>query len=399
MNDDFESLKQRKIESLMEAQKMKPQPSDNNEEQISSSKELSDKLFELCKQYEDEVENFKKSFGPLCEQEWNTLSEEQRIKIWYYVCNQIYVNEFVDKGSYRHLIYTLFNFGPEAYSLGMDCGLMDIHNSITTTEDLSDNAMKASEYGIKNLKRIVEKLPEWTNEEADRFENLAQMYNQAVGQFNRYIGHVTRNVGGYYETPKSVEQEGNVFEVVPRSMQKEAVAFLNKQLFETPSWMIDGKILDKISSPNADQLGTIQDNTLGNLLSTTRLTRLSISANRFKNTYTIDELFNDLKNGIWSELSSKKKIDGYRRALQKSYVERMISLLSGSSNAISISFGSGGGMMGPDPKKSDIISIVKAHLNTLKTEINAATGSMPDNMSKYHLLDMSDRIKKALDPK
>lgn len=143
MNDDFESLKQRKIESLMEAQKMKPQPSDNNEEQISSSKELSDKLFELCKQYEDEVENFKKSFGPLCEQEWNTLSEEQRIKIWYYVCNQIYVNEFVDKGSYRHLIYTLFNFGPEAYSLGMDCGLMEIHNSITTTEDLSDNAALA----------------------------------------------------------------------------------------------------------------------------------------------------------------------------------------------------------------------------------------------------------------
>ena len=225
------------------------------------------------------------------------------------------------------------------------------------------------------------------------------MYNQAVGQFNRYIGHVTRNIGGYYETPKSVEQEGNVFEVVPRSMQKEAVAFLNKQLFETPSWMIDGKILDKISSPNGDQLGTIQDNTLGNLLSASRLTRLSISANRFKGSYTIDEFVNDLKTGIWSELASKKKIDGYRRSLQKSYVERMINLLNGSSNSISISFGSGSSMMGPDPKKSDIVSVVKAHLNLLKGEINAAAGLMPDNMSRYHLLDMSDRIKRALDPK
>ncbi len=79
----------------------------------------------------------------MCEQEWNTLSEEQRIKIWYYVCKQICVNEFVEKGSYRHLIYTLFNFGPEAYSLGMDCGLMQIHNSITMTEDLRDNAALA----------------------------------------------------------------------------------------------------------------------------------------------------------------------------------------------------------------------------------------------------------------
>jgi hypothetical protein len=275
----------------------------------------------------------------------------------------------------------------------------NIYDPRTQSEDLGDNAMKASEYGIKNLKRIVEKLPEWTKEEADRFSNLSQMYNQAVGQFNRYIGHVTRNIGGYYETPKSVEQEGNVFEVVPRSMQKEAVAFLNKQLFETPSWMIDGKILDNISSPNADQLGNIQDNTLGSLLSVSRMTRLSISANRFKGSYTIDEFVNDLKNGIWSELTSKKKIDGYRRSLQKSYVERMVNLLNGSNNSISISFGSGSSMMGPDPKKSDIVSVVKAHLNALKTEINAATSLTPDNMSRYHLLDMSDRIKKALDPK
>lgn len=125
MNKDFENLKQRKIESLMEAQ--------NSFEQLNR----------LSKEYEEQVEEFKKSFKALSEEEWNTLSEDQKIKIWYYVCNQIYVNEFVDKGSYRHLLYTLFNFGPDAYSLGMDCGLMEIHNSITTTEDLRDNAALA----------------------------------------------------------------------------------------------------------------------------------------------------------------------------------------------------------------------------------------------------------------
>lgn len=274
----------------------------------------------------------------------------------------------------------------------------NIYDPRTQSEDLGDNAMKASEYGIKNLKRIMAKLPEWTREEADRFGNLEQMYNQAVGQFNRYVGHVTRNIGGYYETRKSVEQDGNVFEVTPKLMQKEAVAFLNKQLFETPNWMLDNRILDKISSPNADQLGTLQDNTLGSLLSTQRLNRLVISTSRFKNAYGIDEFLNDLKMGIWSELSSKKQIDSHRRNLQKSYVERMINLLNGG-NSITVGFGAGNNALASDPKKTDIISIVKAHLSKLRNEINIASNSIPDAMNKYHLLDVSDRIKRALDPK
>ena len=266
----------------------------------------------------------------------------------------------------------------------------------TQSEDLGDNAMKASEYGIKNLKRIVAKLPEWTSEEANRFSNLSQMYGQVVGQFNRYIGHVTRNIGGYYETPKSVEQAGEVFEVTPKAMQKDAVAFLNKQVFETPSWMLDSKILDKISSPTANQLSSIQDNTLGNVLSASRLSRMVTSSNRFQNSYNIDELFADLKKGIWSELSTKKSIDGYRRNLQKSYVERMTGMLASAGSGISM----GGAIsMGPDPKKTDINSVVRAHLISLRNEINAATPSFTDNMSKYHLQDVSDRIKRALDPK
>ncbi len=82
-------------------------------------------------------------------------------------------------------------------------------------EDLSDNAMKASEYGIRNLKRIMANLPQWTREEADRYDNLANMYNKVIAQFQLYMGHVVTNIGGYYETPKSVEQSGDVYEIVP----------------------------------------------------------------------------------------------------------------------------------------------------------------------------------------
>jgi len=163
----------------------------------------------------------------------------------------------------------------------------NLSDARTQSEDLGDNSMKASDYGVKNLKRIMAKLPEWTKEEGDRYQNLQQMYGQVVSQFNRYLGHVARNIGGYYETPKSVEQTGDVYEVTPKAIQKEAVAFVNNHLFTTPEWMLNYNILNKINNPVSDQLSTIQDNVLGSVLSSSRLTKMAVHANRFPNAYVM----------------------------------------------------------------------------------------------------------------
>lgn len=270
----------------------------------------------------------------------------------------------------------------------------------TQSEDLGDNSVKASEYGIKNLKRILPNLPEWTKEEGDRYKNLAQMYGQVVNQFNRYMGHVIRNIGGYHETWKTVEQNGSVYEVTPKAIQKEAVAFVNAQLFTTPTWMLDANILDKISSPTADQLSSLQDAALANILSSSRLTRMATSGNRFENNYNVEELFSDLKKGIWSELPARKKIDGRRRNLQKSYVERVTALLGSPSAGTGITLNSrGGGPTGPDANKTDVSSVVRAHLNGLRAEAVAAAAASTDTMTKYHLQDVAERIKRSLDPK
>jgi hypothetical protein len=270
----------------------------------------------------------------------------------------------------------------------------------TQSEDLSDNAIKASEYGLKNLKRIMSNLPDYTREDVDRYENLADMYRAMAGQFNRYIGHVSRNIGGYYETPKSVEQTGDVYEMVPKATQKEAVNFIQKNVFATPTWMLDKNIINKIASPASSQVGSIQDATLGSLLSTSRLGRMVTMAGRYDNAYNIDEFYNDLKKGIFSELPAKAKIDQYRRNLQKSYVERLAALLNpaAASGGITISFG-GAIAAAPDVMKSDISSVTRAHLIQLRSELVNAAASYPDSMSRYHIQDLAERIKRALDPK
>ncbi|MBM3442991.1 MAG: zinc-dependent metalloprotease [Bacteroidetes bacterium] len=270
----------------------------------------------------------------------------------------------------------------------------------TQSEDLGDNAMKASEYGIRNLKRIVPNLMQWTREDADNWSNLAQMYSQVVGQFNRYMNHVARNVGGYYETWKSVEQEGAVFEATPRQHQKDAVVFLHRQLFETPVWLTDAKILDRISAPLSNTVGSLQESLLGSMLSAARLDRMVQSANRFPNTYAIDEFYADLRKGIFSELATGKRIENLRRNLQKAYVERMIALIAPAGTpAPPSSMGGFTISLSPDMRRSDVSSLTRAHLASLRSEIMAAVSRTSDSMSRYHLQDLSERIRNALDPK
>jgi Met-zincin/Domain of unknown function (DUF5117)/Domain of unknown function (DUF5118) len=269
------------------------------------------------------------------------------------------------------------------------------------TEDLGDNSMKASEYGIMNLKRIIVNLPEWTKEEADKYENLKDMYQALVGQFNRYMFHVLKNVGGIYESPKSIEQRGeDVYEPTPKNIQQEAINFLHKQLFETPTWLLNKDILNKISNPfSTETVSNIQVNVLNNLLSGARLVRLASVSNRFgdNNTYTLESMMEDAKKGIWSELVSKKPIDGYRRNLQKAYVDALINIVSppqGGSGSSGSQF-----LQNVNTKNSDVMSVARGQLVSLRAQIAAAIPGTTDKMSKLHLLDVSERIKKALDPK
>jgi hypothetical protein len=265
------------------------------------------------------------------------------------------------------------------------------------SEDLGDNAMKASTYGIMNLKKIVPQLPAWLNEKGENFDALNKVYGEVVGQFTRYMGHVSTNIGGIYTDNKTSDQAGPVYKVVPRATQKEAMSFLQKNLFATPLWLADKKVLDLISAPTSDRISAIQDNVLGSLLNASRLQRMISSDNRDKGGYPVDEFMNDLRRGIFSELASRKVIDNYRRNLQKAYVERLIGIVAPTGG------GAGGGgiviSFGPsvDPKKSDILSVAKASLRSLRSEINSALSGYADNMSRYHLQDLKERIDKVFE--
>ncbi len=268
------------------------------------------------------------------------------------------------------------------------------------TEDLSDNAMKASSYGIKNLQRIIIKLPEWTRQENKDFTGLGEMYGQITTQFGRYIGHVSNNVGGIQRTPKRVEQSGPVFEFTSKKTQKEAVAWIQTNVFTTPLWVIQKNITELTNLTPLTVIGGLQDRALGALVSANTISNLiRFEAEEPANAYTAVELLNDVRKGVFTELGSRKPIDVYRRQLQKSFVERLIGLVNPATpqtvnvGGVTISVSSG------FSKTSDGISLVKAQLKTLAAEIRTSLTGYGDAASKNHLQDLQDRIKLVLEPK
>ncbi|MFC5625469.1 zinc-dependent metalloprotease [Algoriphagus winogradskyi] len=271
------------------------------------------------------------------------------------------------------------------------------------SEDLGDNSMKASEYGIANLKRIMPNLMDWTsepNKPYKDFDDLEEMYGQVITQFNRYMGHVKTNIGGVSEVYRAVGQDLPVYTHTSKEIQKSAVAFLNKELFTTPEWMMQDDIFARTEDFGAlERIRGVQAGTLNSVLDLGRLGRvIENEALNGNEAYKMTELFDDLRKGIWTELSSGKTIDVHRRALQRAYIERLEYLMTTDGPTVPASFRR---FVGPqiNASQSDIRPMARGELKILQRDIRSAIARTSDRMSKLHLEDALERVNTILDPK
>ncbi|WP_299101813.1 zinc-dependent metalloprotease [uncultured Winogradskyella sp.] len=273
----------------------------------------------------------------------------------------------------------------------------DVVDPSSQTEDLGDNAMLASEYGIKNLKRIVPNLIEWTTEAGEGYDDLDEMYGHVISQFNRYMGHVSNNIGGVYEHYKASDQEGAVYSAVPKAHQKEAMKFVQENLFDTPDWLIDKSIFDRIEfTGSVERVRALQSRTLNNIMSLGKMQRLTEAHTYDSKAYSLPDMIKDLRLGVWSELRSGKKIDTYRRNLQRAHIDRLGYLMTAENQS--------GRSRSPYVKatavntsQSDIRAVVRAELKSLRSSLRSARGG--DSMSRIHIADAIERINLILDPK
>jgi len=276
----------------------------------------------------------------------------------------------------------------------------DIHDPSSQTEDLGDDAVKASEYGIANLKRIVPNLMEWTTEEGQDYSDLKTMYGQVVNQYRRYMGHVANNIGGVYEYYKAAGQDGAVYTHVPAERQRNSMGFIQEQLFETPEWLIDEEIFNKVEySGSLERIRGLQVRTLNTMMHLGKMARLIENETiNGEDAYGLLEMMRDLRRGIWSETRNGRTIDTYRRNLQKAHIDRLAYLMTADNQKKLPNFGGYRKSTVVNTSQSDIRSVARAELNNLKRDIRNGLSRVSDAMSRYHLQDALERIDKILDP-
>ena len=277
---------------------------------------------------------------------------------------------------------------------------LDPVDPTSQTEDLGHDAMLASEYGIKNLKRIVPNLIDWTAEDGKDYDDLEELYGQVLGQWLRYMGHVATNIGGVYEYYKTYDQEGVIYTHVEKEKQERAVKFLCEQAFQTPEWMIEEEILNNIEHAGiVDRIRRAQVRTLGDVLRFERLARMIENETvNGDEAYAPLDLMDDLREEIFSEALRGRTPNTYRRNLQRAYLEGVEKLMTeDEGRRLPRRYRNYAIQTPVDVSQSDIRAMARGELNTLKALLTRAKSRTSDRMTGYHYDDLLARIEEMLD--
>jgi hypothetical protein len=246
------------------------------------------------------------------------------------------------------------------------------HDPSAQTEDLSDDAVLASELGINNLKRIVPNINEWMAEDGMLFDQQEEVYDNVIGQLRRYTGHVASNVGGVYEWQRTADENKQVYTVIPAAKQKAAVDFINAQIFTTPEWLLDKDILNRISASGvSSKIEGLQASALRTLMSSSRLNRLAEQKAMDAKAYGLMDLMNQTRAGVFTSANTKST---FGRTLQANYVDGLASVLKSERVA------------------NDVKAAARATLTSLRSGLNTTDKGIVGG----HQLELAHKIDVAL---
>jgi hypothetical protein len=275
----------------------------------------------------------------------------------------------------------------------------------TQTEALGDDPVKATRYGLANIKRLVPMLlSATTTDSLEDYSLLDDLYDRVILQWALEMGHVAVVPGGVWRHEKYPDQAGVIHRSVPRAQQAEAVRFLNENAFTTPTYFLDSAVLRRIEPTGfVERIRVRQAALLTTLFQDARLSRLAEQGATLPagTAYTLTNLFDDLRGGIFAELgAARPAVDPYRRNLQQTFVDQMDRLI----NTPLVtppppSFTPFPGFTPPPPRPADARSLGRLELRDLQTALGTALGRVTDRTTRAHVVDLQARIDRILNPR
>lgn len=254
------------------------------------------------------------------------------------------------------------------------------------SEDLGDNNMKANEYGMKNLKRVMENILAWTAQPDGQYDDLNMVYKSVRAQHLKYTLHVQRNLGGRYTNNLPGLKP---HDYLPRSVQKEAIEWLGRNLFEAPLWLYPDEVVSRTGVKPMDEIRDRQSSVVALLLAPGMLYNIYSTSLCSSEPYPLDEYLNDVFTAIWKPLNSSNELENnLRRQMQRSY----------------LTFA--GRMMTPESKdvananatfnRSDILLFMETHLDKVEEYVKRQLAVCGEgDLNSRHFTALLRDIKKA----
>jgi hypothetical protein len=275
----------------------------------------------------------------------------------------------------------------------------------TLNEAVGDaDPVKSTGLGFRNIQRVIGYISGAATQPGEDNSDLAEAYNRTVGQWATEANHVATMIGGGTVQYKSGSQSGPVYVALPKARQQEAVRFLDENVFRTPTYLIRPELASRIEAGGMiNRINSAQTRVLTTVLDDGRLNRLlegEAIASTKSPAYTLSELLDDLRRGIWSEVwDVRRPIDAYRRELQMDFLTQIERKLNPQPEppqltAQRIQFGVPR-VLASDDAKSEL----RGTLVTLRSDLRAANGRSGDRATQLHIAGAIRRIDEILDPK
>ena len=274
----------------------------------------------------------------------------------------------------------------------------------TLNEAVGDaDPVKSTGFGFRNLRRVVTYLSSAATKPGEDNDDLKELYDRTVGQWSTEAGHVATVVGGESVQYKSGSQPGPVYTPLSRARQLEAMRFINDNVFQTPSYLIQPAIARRIEAGGMiARITNAQARVLTGLLNDSRLNRLieneALATNK-GDAYSLASMLDDLRRGVWTELGeSRVSIDPYRRTLQNQFLAQVNAKLNPApvSATPAPQFP---GFTPPTPLLEDAKSQLRGELVSLRADIRRAVPKASDRETRLHLEAADHEIGDILDPK
>ncbi|PWJ60449.1 uncharacterized protein DUF5118 [Dyadobacter jejuensis] len=247
------------------------------------------------------------------------------------------------------------------------------------TESVGADAIKASTYGLKNLKIVAKNLIDWTAKPDENYEDLEEIYGELLGIWSRYIGHVATNIGGVHQTLRTQDQPGAIYQPVPANTQRAATEWMAQYALVSPEWLLDPQIVQRISYKGVtDKIGSLHNRALAGVFNPEAMARMLDNElmHPSEKVYTLQEMIATISQGIWKDVLAKGSSDPIQRQLQRSYVSRVETILKDKKTT-----------------STDIDALLKANLRLITAKLKTASGPA---VVKAHYLDMAERIDSIL---